>query len=135
MTYKGAQSRGSLAGTEGHSRTSGVRRISRVIGRRVSQHVASVADERQGRRVHRSLGPPGELEAPTSVSSTVRPERSSRAWTSSRSSRRNWALTPGWATCSFAAALVKFASSATVTKYTNCRRSITNNSIAVVETA
>src|ERR1022692_912701 len=41
----------------------------------------------------------GSTAVPTSVSRTDRPERSSSCWPSSDSSRRTWALTPGWATC------------------------------------
>jgi ribosomal protein L34E len=61
----------------------------------------------------------GSTAAPTSVSRTVRPDRSSNSWPSSRSSRRIWALTPGWATWTRSAARVKLASSATATKYSS----------------
>ncbi len=58
----------------------------------------------------------------------VRPERSNRSWPSSRSSRRIWALTPGWATWTLSAARVKFASSTTATKYSSWRSSISSDS-------
>ncbi len=61
----------------------------------------------------------GSTAAPTSVSRTDRPERSRSCWPSSASSRRTCALTPGWATCTRAAARVKLASSATATKYSS----------------
>ncbi len=66
----------------------------------------------------------GSTASPTAVSRTARPDRSNSGSPSSRSSWRICALTPGWATCSRAAALVKPASSATATKYSSCRSSM-----------
>jgi hypothetical protein len=61
----------------------------------------------------------GSTAAPASVSLMVRPERSNSRSPSSDSSRLTCALTPGWATCTRAAARVKLASSATATKYSS----------------
>ncbi len=58
----------------------------------------------------------GRTARPTSVGVTDRPERSSRGCPSSFSNWRIWALRPGWARCSRAAARVKPPSSTTVTK-------------------
>ena len=69
----------------------------------------------------------GRTAAPTSVSVTVRPDRSSRSCPSSRSSRRICALTPGCATCTRSAARVNEPDSTTATKYSSCRSSITND--------
>ncbi|MCR3752740.1 hypothetical protein LX88_006735 [Lentzea californiensis] len=69
----------------------------------------------------------GSTAAPTSVSVTVRPDRSSRACPSSRSSRRTCALTPGWATWTRSAARVNEPDSATATKYSSWRSSITDD--------
>jgi hypothetical protein len=70
----------------------------------------------------------GSTAAPASVSVTVRPVRSSSGRPSSRSSCLICALTPGCATCRRSAARVKLASSATATKYSSWRSSITMDS-------
>ena len=70
----------------------------------------------------------GSAAIPAPVSVATRPDRSMRAAPRSRSSWRIWALTPDWLTCTRCAARVKFASSATATKYSSCRSSITSDS-------
>ena len=95
------------------------------------------AGEQPGDVVHRlpDCGRGGERgpgvrqrRRPAPVSVATRPDRSMRVAPRSRSSWRIWALTPDWLTRTRCAARVKFASSATATKYSSCRSSITSDS-------
>ena len=70
----------------------------------------------------------GRAAAPAAVSVATRPDRSIRDAPRSRSSWRTCALTPDWLTWTRSAARVKFASSATATKYSSCLNSITTHS-------
>ena len=72
----------------------------------------------------RARAPP----APAAVRVAVRPDRSISVAPRSCSSCRIWALTPDWLMCTRSAARVKFASSATATKYSSCLSSITRDS-------
>src|SRR5690349_11116900 len=69
----------------------------------------------------------GSTASPAAVRRTVRRDRSSSGWPSSRSSRWICALTAGWATWTRSAALVKLASSTTATRYSSCRSSISDD--------
>ena len=68
----------------------------------------------------------GSAAAPASVSRAAREDRSMSAAPTSCSSCRIWALTPDWLMCTRPAARVKLASSATATRYSSCRNSITH---------
>ena len=96
---------------------------------RAMSRTASAKDAR-GRRIDDELRANGIIAAPTSVSRTAPGVRSNSSWPSSRSSRRTCALTPDCATWTRSAALVKFASSATATKYPSCLSSITDDASA-----
>ena len=95
------------------------------------------AGQQPGHVVHRLAGRgrgrergPGVRQGrrPAAVSVAIRPDRSIRAAPRSRSSWRTCALTPDWLTWTRSAARVKFASSATATKYSSCLNSITSHS-------